>query len=186
MYLDETGSSLKTTVRRTWAPKGQTPIIQTCLNWSNLSIIGAITTDGRVFQHTYRHTVRAVHVIAFLTHVLRHVHGIVILDRAGIHRAKAIGAFLEEHPRLTLAFLPPYGPELNPVEWLWAYIKRNVIANFVARDLGTLHDRWKLGFQRVRQRIFRAVLPGAGRGCVGARAGVGDHAAVDARAWRDR
>lgn len=134
------------------------------MKWLNLSIIGALTSDGRVFQHTVTHAVRATGVVAFLGHLLRHVQGelVVVLDRAGIHRAKAVQRCVQDHPRLSLVYLPPYAPDLNPVEWLWAYLKRHVLGNFVARDLRALHHRWKTGFDRVRRRSLVGSFLSAG------------------------
>ena len=160
VFLDETGSSLKTTVGRTWAPRGQTPVIKTHLKWHSLSIIGALTSDGRVFQHTHRHAVRAAQVVDFLEHLLFFVAGpvTVVLDRAAIHRAKQVQDWLVAHPRLRLVYLPAYAPEFNPVELLWAYIKRQVLTDFVARDLRHLKRRWAVGFAQVRARHLARVF----------------------------
>lgn len=43
----------------------------------------------------------------------------LILDNSKIHYATELQPFLKEHPRLQLVFLPPYSPNLNPVEGLW-------------------------------------------------------------------
>ncbi|MDQ0497342.1 transposase [Paenibacillus brasilensis] len=43
----------------------------------------------------------------------------MILDNSRIHHATGLQPFLKEHPRLQLVFLPPYSPNLNPVERLW-------------------------------------------------------------------
>ena len=93
-------------------------------------------------------------VVAFLEHLLFHVQGpvTVVLDRAGIHRAKLVRALLAAQPRLSLVYLPAYAPELNPIELLWAYVKRNVLTNFVARDLRDLKRRWVAGFEVVRRK----------------------------------
>lgn len=128
VFVDEVGSSLKPVVARTWARKGHTPTLRHTFNWSSLSIIGGITSGGRVFQNTHEHAIRAEQVIAFLEHLLEHVQGqvVVILDRASIHRAKAVKAFLEKEPRLEVHHLPAYAPECNPIEWLWAHVKRQL------------------------------------------------------------
>ncbi len=55
----------------------------------------------------------------------RDVHVVLVLDRAGWHIAKA----LEVPANITLLHLPPYSPELNPVERLWAYIKSHYLSN---------------------------------------------------------
>ena len=53
VFIDESGFSLKPTVTRTWAVRGQTPIITAKASWDKLSTIGAITTTGQFLQQTY-------------------------------------------------------------------------------------------------------------------------------------
>ncbi|WP_343759261.1 IS630 family transposase [Deinococcus depolymerans] len=152
VYLDEVGFSLKGVRRRTWSTRGVTPLVTLPANWEKLSTIGAITSDGRFFQQTKSGAIRSGDVIRFFQHLLRHVQGeiVVVLDNAGIHRAKATQAFVETHERLSLVFLPPYAPELNPIELVWAYVKRNVLGNFCARSVSELKAKLVTAWQRVR------------------------------------
>lgn len=54
----------------------------------------------------------------------------LVLDNARIHHAKLIQPFLDKNKnRLELIFLPPYSPELNPIEALWKWLKNAVIYN---------------------------------------------------------
>lgn len=121
MYLDEAGFSLKGVRRRTWSTRGVTPLVTLPANWEKLSTIGAITSEGRFFQHTKSGAIRSGDVSRFFQHLLRQNQG--KLDNAGIHRSKATQAFVAHHERLSLVFLPPYAPELNPIELVWAYVK---------------------------------------------------------------
>nr|WP_249394171.1 IS630 family transposase [Deinococcus sp. QL22] len=123
-------------MRRTWAPKGKTPIVRLPASWQKLSTTLAITSMGQFLQHTQAGTSKTNNVLAFLHHVLKQVPGemVVVLDNAAIHRAKAVSAFVETVERLTLVYLPPYSPELNPIEKVWAYVKRNIL---VRRSINT-------------------------------------------------
>ncbi|MCY1703414.1 IS630 family transposase [Deinococcus sp. SL84] len=152
IYLDEVGFSLKGVRRRTWSPRGVTPLVTLRANWEKLSTIGAITSDGRFFQHTKSGAIRSGEVIRFFRHLLRHVQGeiVVVLDNARIHHAKVTQAFVGSHERLSLIFLPPYAPELNPIELVWAYVKRNVLGNFCAHSIRALKKRLVTAWQRVR------------------------------------
>ncbi|AFZ67715.1 transposase [Deinococcus peraridilitoris DSM 19664] len=153
VFLDESGFSLKTTAARTWARKGQTPVVPTKLRWTHLSVIGAITSSGKFLQHTHVGAIKAPQVVAFLEHVLDHVPGtiVVVLDQAMIHRAKCVSELVEQHPRLSLEYLPGYAPELNPIEWLWAYVKKNVFGNFCAKSVADLKERLRYAWQRLRR-----------------------------------
>ncbi|MVN89487.1 IS630 family transposase, partial [Deinococcus sp. HMF7620] len=152
IYLDEVGFALKGVRRRTWSTKGVTPLVTMPANWDKLSTIGAITSDGRFFQNTKAGAIKHGDVVQFLQHLLRHVTGeiVVVLDNAAIHRAKAVQAFVASHKRLSLEYLPPYAPELNPIELIWAYVKRNVLGNFCARTVGVLKQKLVGAWQRVR------------------------------------
>ena len=63
---------------------------------------------------------------------------------------RAFQAFVALHERLSLVFLPPYAPELNPIELVWAYVKRNVLGNFCARSIAVLKSKLVAAWQRVR------------------------------------
>ena len=152
VYLDEVGFSLKGVLRRTWAQRGKTPVVRLPASWQKLSTIGAITSNGQFLQRTQTGAVKTGDVLAFLNHLLKHVTGelVVVLDNAAIHRAKAVSAFVEAQDRLSLVYLPPYSPEFNPIEKVWAYVKRNVLGNFCARTTKELRTRLRAGWQRIR------------------------------------
>lgn len=156
MVVDEVGSSLKTLKGVTWAKRAKTPLLPTHGHWENLSIIGGMTMCGKVYQQSYPHAIRAVQVVKFFKHVLRHLEGplVILLDNARIHRAKVVQEFLktEAGKRITVFHTPPYAPEFNPIEWLWAWIKRMRIQNLCPRNLVELKQAWHLGFRQVRSR----------------------------------
>lgn len=158
VFMDEVGFSLKTSVTRTWAKAGQTPLVKTPGSWDKLSTIGGITSTGQFLQWTHDGAIKAPQVAAFFQHVLAHVQGevIVVLENAGIHKAKPVRAFVDEQERLSLVFLPPYAPELNPIEWVWAFVKKAVLGNFCPKDLGELREKLKLGWRRIRR---SAIVP---------------------------
>lgn len=56
------------------------------------------------------------------------------------------------HERLSLVYLPPYAPELNPIELIWADLKRNVMRNFCALLMAVLKKRLIVGWQRIRRK----------------------------------
>ena len=110
---------MKGTVKHTWALRGQTPVVFGKASWDKVSTIGAITTAGQFLQQTQQGAFKGPDVIRFLQHVLTHVPGevVVVLDNASIHRTKAVTAFVADESRLSLRYLPPYAPELNPISW---------------------------------------------------------------------
>lgn len=66
--------------------------------------------------------------------------------------------------RVWLEALPPYAPDLNPVEWLWRHLKHVEMRNLVCRDLEELHQEFHLAVGRIRQKphLVQAFFAGAG------------------------
>jgi len=134
-------------VRRTWAPRGQTPVLRTrTRHHRHLSVIGAITVSPKVrrlgwYMGLHANTsIRQAEVIAFLRDLLRHVRGPLVLlwDRLNAHRGRQVREFLRCHPRLDAEHFPPYAPELNPNEYGWAHLKGHRLANYCPDDLDEL------------------------------------------------
>ena len=125
-------------VRRTWSPQGQTPIFyQRTSSHKKVSVIAALcVAPGRAKLHFYFRlhpdaNINAELVRDFLRHLLRQLNGpaLIVWDRLPAHRSKMVQTFIQATPYLYAFFLPPYAPELNPVEYVWSYLKMNPLAN---------------------------------------------------------
>ena len=106
-------------------------------------------------------TICSPQVVEFLTHLLRHISGnvLVIWDGLRAHRSRLVQEFVEDqHGRLQVEFLPAYAPELNPVEYLWGYWKHHALPNLCPQTVGELshHARQALRRMRRRPRLVRA------------------------------
>jgi transposase len=160
VFVDESGLSERPHRCRTWAPRGHTPILQYHFNWKWLSAMAGVTWWNFYFR-LFPGTVRSPQVIEFLTHLLRHLPGrlLVIWDRLPTHRSRLVREFVAaQRGRLTLEYLPAYAPELNPVEYIWGYWKQPALPNFCARDFAHLshHARRALARMRRRPTLVRA------------------------------
>jgi transposase len=147
VFIDESGLMMAPVVRRTWAPKGKTPILkQVGRSHKKVSVIAALAVPPRrrrVRMFFSMHTdtnITGVRVVRFLRHLRRHIRKPIILvwDRSNTHRAKVVTRFFGEHPGWAAASFPPYAPDLNPVEALWAWLKTNPLANWAPLDVKTL------------------------------------------------
>ena len=89
----------------------------------------------------------------FLRSLLRRLRGavIVVWDGGPMHKGDAIRAVLRDFPRLSLERLPPYTPELNPVEYLWSHLKYGALPNFVPDNVFHLNDVLRQRLHRARQ-----------------------------------
>jgi len=123
------------TVRRTWGPVGQTPILPYHYRHDRVSAISGIAVSPQRFHCTlycqlYRDNIQGEEVALFLRHLLRQVPGhlIVLLDNGKIHRGDPVQELLSRTRRLHLVAFPAYAPELNPDEGVWNHLDR-VLAN---------------------------------------------------------
>lgn len=85
----------------------------------------------------------------------------LIWDRLPAHRNKSIVALLAAH-RIEVILLPPYAPDLNPTEWLWAHLKRCELANYCPEDLCAVGHEARRAMRRVKKRL--SLLDGFMRG----------------------
>lgn len=143
-------------VETTWAPAGETPEVAHCCKWDKLSTIGGITVDGQVLCQSYPHSICKEQIVAFLALLAQQISGnlLVIWDGAPIHRAGAVKEYLAsaEGARITLLSLPPYAPECNSIEWLWAWVKKSFFANLCAKSLDELRRAWQRALNTARSR----------------------------------
>ncbi len=149
MFIDETGFLLTPVVRRTWAPVGQTPVLRhRARHLKKISCIGALTLSPRRRQpglYLHLHEGRSITqdlVVEFLRDLLRHLRGevTVIWDNLSQHRGRLVRDYVASRDRVRLAYLPPYAPELNPIEQVWANVKSRRLANHGADGLEELTD----------------------------------------------
>ena len=162
LFEDESGVSQQPVVRRTWAPRGETPILtHTGASWKRLSIAGALAFrwDGRrtrFFFQTRPGTYTDVALITFLRALRRHFRRqrvILIWDGLGAHKSGRMRAYLAQQTHwLGVEPLPAYAPDLNPVEPLWGNVKSQEMANVCAPDLPALRRPLRAGLTRVRCR----------------------------------
>jgi transposase len=127
-------------VRRTLAPRGRTPILRPrAKQREKVSIAAALSISPlrrrlALYWQTYpRSFVNAERSAQFLRGLLRRLRGavVVVWDGGPMHKGEPIAQVLADFPRLSLERLPPYAPELNPVEYLWNHLKYGQLANFV-------------------------------------------------------
>lgn len=160
VFVDESGLTQKPGAKSTWAPEGQTPVLELNFNWKKLSVIGGITIKSLYFQ-LHEDSVKAPEVVAFLQPLQQHIPGplLVIWDGLPAHRSKLVADYLATTKgRVWVERLPGYAPELNPIEYLWGYTKGNDLANFAPKELWELSRAARKAFARVRKvkRCLRA------------------------------
>lgn len=114
-------------------------------NHKKVSAIAAlcVSPDRRqvrlYFQLLVDENFNSAAVLGFLRQLARHLHDPLLLfwDRAKIHRGLSTAVFLDVMGWQQFYF-PPYAPELNPVEYLWGYLKTKPLANLACPEVALL------------------------------------------------
>jgi transposase len=163
-FLDESCFQLTPTVRRTLAPRGQTPILPCWDRRDKISAISAITLTpqrhlpGLVFQLLPdKENFHGEEVVAFLKSLRRQWRRFtVVWDRGQIHsRSKVVRAYLAGHPEIVVEDLPGYAPELNPDELVWCWTKYGRLSNYAAPNLRELRDHVQAELEDLRDHPYR-------------------------------
>lgn len=154
IFVDECGFSQKSTAKKTWAPTGETPVIEMNFNWDKLSVIGGISLKSIYFQ-IHEESIKSEQVVKFLDHLQRHIKGnlLVIWDGLPAHRSKTVANYLATtEGRVWVERLPAYAPELNPIEYLWGNVKGNDLANVSPKELWELSNQARAALLKKRKR----------------------------------
>jgi transposase len=151
--VDQSGFYLLPCVVRTYAPVGKTPVLQEELSRDHLSVISAISLEGKLYMMEQERSFKGEDVVRFLRHLMRQVSGklLIIWDGSPIHRAQAVKEFLASGAslRLKLEQLPGYAPDLNPDEGIWKHLKCVELKNLCCQSLSEL----KVELRRAKERL---------------------------------
>ena len=159
MFWDESGVSLLPVTRRTWAPRGHTPVIRHRFKWRRASLAVALCYGSRGGGATlaFHHQVGAYDtttLIGALEGLRRFLGGqkaTLLWDGLPAHRSKAMAAWLgRQRSWLVVEPLPGYAPELNPVEGLWSSLKGVELANLTGERRDDVVAAANRGIQRIR------------------------------------
>ena len=143
---DEAGFNLLSSRMRTYAPCGQTPILQQDCKYAHLSVIAAISPQGKIVSDIKDGNFDGEAIVEFLKSLLfEFTHEIhLIWDGAKIHCGEAVKTFLATFPcakRLFLYRIPPYSPEFNPTEQVWNHAKNVELKNVFSKNKKELKSK---------------------------------------------
>lgn len=148
---------LQPTVRRTWAPRGQTPILKCYDRRDRLSAISAVTISPKrrrlgLYFDILDHNVKSEDFEAFVERLLRRIRRpiILVIDRYSVHRSAAKKLLARHRKCLSIEWLPAYAPQLNPDEQVWNHTKHADLANFVPDDVLHLGRSVAASLQKTR------------------------------------
>ena len=157
LFADQSGFYLLPTVVRTYAPVGQTPILNEHLSHDHLSVMSGITLEGRLLMIEQDRAFKGPDVVRFLKHALSQIPGklLIIWDGSPIHRSRAVKEFLAQGAasRVRLEQLPAYAPELNPDEGVFKHLKCVELKNLCCQNIGELRTELRKAKERLRHKV---------------------------------
>lgn len=148
-------------LKRSWAPRGQTPILKTkTRSHKKISAIGGLVTTARgkkqnlIFRIHPGKNVADPECVAFLEQLelnfpRRHVF--VVWDGLRAHWSRKVDHWAAKHKKFQFFKLPPYAPELNPIEYVWGNIKYHQLANLTPESEAELLVHAKRALCRARK-----------------------------------
>ncbi len=146
-WQDEARVGQQGTLTRVWAERGSRPPAPRDQRYTWAYLFGAVCPAGAIGAGLVLPTANAammnLHLDEISTQVSHGAHAVLVLDGAGWHQT---GGQLRVPENITLLHLPPYAPELNPVENVWAFLRANKLSNRVFDTyesiVGACCDAW--------------------------------------------
>lgn len=140
-WADETGLSNQANYGRSFAPRGETPVLPRPAARVSQSMISSLTNRGTLRFMVYDGALTAATFLVFLHRLVKGAERklFVMVDNLRVHRAKRVTAWVEANAeRIELFYLPPYAPEHNPDEFLNNDVKQALARRQVPKDKASL------------------------------------------------
>jgi transposase len=153
---------------RMWVPpEDKDPVLLHAPTRKSVACFGAVSVRAGKLVTLFEPKFNAESFQRFLQLLLKHracrKRLVLVLDNARYHHARALQPWLRQHRKLlTLLFLPPYSPELNPIERVWKLTRRLATHNrhFPTLDdiLNAVTERFRLWIKPTRQLVKLCVI----------------------------
>ena len=147
-FQDEARIGQKNSLTRVWGQTGSRPVAPKDLGFASAYLFGAVCpSQGKaaaLIMPICNTAAMNHHLCEISSQVAADAHAVVILDGAGWHRSQG----LVVPSNITLLELPPYSPELNPVERIWHYLRSHWLANSVFVSLTDIMDACEMAWNR--------------------------------------
>jgi len=155
-FQDESGISLTAVMGRTWAPKGQTPVVKVTGKRGGFCLTSAISPAGKMIFRIEKEKITAKIHIEFLEQIIKQHPNrkiIVVEDNARPHIAQEVKEFVAQHKRkFAIYHIPSYAPELNPDEHVWQYLKGYQLKSHQAQNTQELKKLVKRKMQSIQRK----------------------------------
>ena len=160
-FQDEARFGQKGIVTKIWTIQGDRPTLPRQNGFKSSYFIGAVCPrtgkkhallfDGLDFR------VMNVFLEDFSRTLEKNVHVVMVIDGAGWHKSEDL--IIPEN--ISLLCLPPYSPELNPIEQIWSYLKSNFLSGRVFNGLEDIFDHGVNAWRALDFKIVKSICSGA-------------------------
>jgi len=139
---DETGCTTAVANARSYAPKGETPVLKfTTKKKLKINMISSISNQGQVFFDIHEGKINSAEFIDFMEKLVRCTDKkfFFIVDNLPQHHSKVVKQWVQENREsIEIFYLPSYSPELNPDEYLNCDLKRGLNSKRMPRNTDQL------------------------------------------------
>lgn len=153
-FGDESGVRTDHHAGTTWAPVGQTPVVEVTGERKGVNMISAVSPSGMLKFDVFFGGCNGAVFVEFLKKLMHDAPRPVylILDNLSVHKSKIVKDYVNSlDGQLTLFFLPGYSPELNPDEWVWKNVKHDHIKRAGIQRGSELFDIATRALERLQQ-----------------------------------
>lgn len=155
-FFDEARFGTHSKLGHGWYPKGSRTQVKVKLGYKNFYLYGAVNPSSGKHVSLILPSVNTICMNIFLQELaveLGNTKIILVMDGAGWHKSNN----LIVPDNITLAFLPPYSPELNPIERLWLHIKHHTIRNRIYKTLNELQKELCRFIQNMKMQVVASI-----------------------------
>lgn len=158
-YHDESTVQLCANIVKTYAPKGKTPVLELhdTKGYQYVCLASSISPEGKMYYEMRNKGFKGAEIVEYLKGLLQTTDRKIMLiwDNATWHKSEEVKNFLisETGKRLWVANTPPYSPEFNPSELIWANLKFVQIANTCAKNITQLKEIVAKGMDFIADKI---------------------------------
>jgi transposase len=157
---DETGIQSDAYNAKGYSPRGKAPVVRIPAKKNSISMISAITNNGKVRFMLYRESMTSSVLIKFMSRLVKDAGRKVflILDNLKVHHAKKVSNWLSANrERIEVFFLPPYAPEYNPDEYLNGDLKHTIRSGIPARSQNDLETKTRSFMKTLQKRTHHVI-----------------------------
>lgn len=161
LFWDESGFRADAVHGKTWAPKGQTPVVQRPGQRQSISAASAVSANGAFWYATYQGALTGELFVELLKSMMQgHQRPVkLVVDGLPAHKKAIVKEYvLSTEGMLSLHFLPGYAPDLNPDELVWSYAKRTGVARSPLKAGEKLQCRVESQLQHPHQVILQTPI----------------------------